>query len=693
MKSINKKSITPFIFLCFLSSVVFAQKSLNTNSDNLYDVPFAELSKIQFYSANRELTDFDKVPATISVITAEEIKLSGARNLNDVLQRIPGFSLDTWSDVQPFIAHRGIKSDQNISMLLLVNGVPQNEKWAYGIHNQHMFPSLAHVKRIEIVRGSNSTLWGGDASTGVINIFTFDGEDIDDGANKFGSLMANYNYQFEDKEHVTSLQYGKKFTKGDLFISGAYANDDGDVYQIQSNNKAVNWEAYRNNIEMNLKASLGDFILTSRYVNSESPGPYKITSDDDRLAVPASDVKNSQFFDLFTLALMHNLKLNNKLKIESNLRFNDIKFDKQKNADRINLGLFYEKGIALDVLAHYKLDNWRSKLGIFGEIENYTSENANYIAYNLIGTENVAAIYGETEYTGIKNLILSAGARYMYSDLRSTGGNFMPRASAVYNINDKWGLKYSFSTGIVRPQRVYNGGDGWPLSALPVVNGENYVRYGGTREPQKTNTNELQLHFAGDKQYFTATIFQVDARNMFTWMGKNFETDEMHEGYPVLKRFAYGSVTYIRSQGVELEYNAEIFKNFRTNINFTYQNAQYKSPYITGENNTIQVDEFTVGERLNGSPDLIWNLEATYSLKKLSCNVHYRGFKGYKNWALEKTHGTINYLDANVLVPNIFKNLDLSIYGKNIFNNISHRGDNDIAAIGRRIGINLRLKI
>jgi len=113
----------------------------------------------------------DALPVGVTVVTAEEIRRSPARSIQEVLSRFAGVHIrDNTGGPDPQIDLRGfgITGDQNT--LVLVNGqrISENELVSAGLS---AIPVNA-IERIEILRGSGAVLYGGGASGGTINIIT-----------------------------------------------------------------------------------------------------------------------------------------------------------------------------------------------------------------------------------------------------------------------------------------------------------------------------------------------------------------------------------------------------------------------------------------------------------------------------------------------------------------------------------------
>ncbi len=120
--------------------------------------------------------DVNEAPSIITIITSEEITQLGARDLTDILNTVPGFNIAT--DVQNGIAFgiRGNWSHEG-KMLYMIDGMTMNEL-AYGTYVVgNRFP-INCIDRIEIIRGAGSSIYGGVAGLGVVNIITKKGQKI-----------------------------------------------------------------------------------------------------------------------------------------------------------------------------------------------------------------------------------------------------------------------------------------------------------------------------------------------------------------------------------------------------------------------------------------------------------------------------------------------------------------------------------
>ena len=113
-----------------------------------------------------------KTPASVTVITAEDIARTPARNILDLLEvYVPGAIYMNHS-VGPVPGIRGILVDRPYKFLVNVNGINVNIKAHYGARLELLNWELSDIARIEVIRGPGSVTYGPGAIAGVINIYT-----------------------------------------------------------------------------------------------------------------------------------------------------------------------------------------------------------------------------------------------------------------------------------------------------------------------------------------------------------------------------------------------------------------------------------------------------------------------------------------------------------------------------------------
>ncbi len=124
--------------------------------------------------ASRRRQSAWQAPAVAHVITREEIQERGIQTVSHALEMEPGFYMaqKEWG-TQPYL--RGIPD----SVLFLYDTIPTGSDISKSIHPLDNELSLAPIKRIEILRGPGSVLWGADAFAGIVNLVPMTGKDLE----------------------------------------------------------------------------------------------------------------------------------------------------------------------------------------------------------------------------------------------------------------------------------------------------------------------------------------------------------------------------------------------------------------------------------------------------------------------------------------------------------------------------------
>jgi outer membrane receptor protein involved in Fe transport len=183
-----------------------------------------------------------EAPASVIVITAEEIARRGYLDLEQVLHDLPGFDISR-TQGQPYsnIYPRGLRTTETNRLLLLVDGVEENDLATGAVWLSRQY-SLSNVERIEVIYGPSSTLYGANAYAGVINVITRSPESLVADGERFGVsgevTAGSWNTRSVDvtvagSNRAGSLRWsltGRRYTSDEFDLSGLEdpLNDDWD---------------------------------------------------------------------------------------------------------------------------------------------------------------------------------------------------------------------------------------------------------------------------------------------------------------------------------------------------------------------------------------------------------------------------------------------------------------------------------
>jgi len=154
------------VFLFFLLSNVTVQ------ADDIFDFFETEAQVSQWVTASRIPLSVQQTPATIYVVTGEEIENMGAQTLWDVLRTVPGVDVMTTRSFYGEVSIRGLNKYLNNRTLVQVDGRTVLNGLFDAVYWEGIPVVMAEIDRIEVVLGPASALYGANAVNGVINIVT-----------------------------------------------------------------------------------------------------------------------------------------------------------------------------------------------------------------------------------------------------------------------------------------------------------------------------------------------------------------------------------------------------------------------------------------------------------------------------------------------------------------------------------------
>ena len=197
-------------------------------------------------------------PAIVKIVDHREISERGYQTLAELLADQPGFFMDPEPEgTVPYL--RGIPD----GLLILYDGVPLTMEVAKTQHPLDRELSLSNIKRVEIIRGPGSVLWGADAFAGIINVVPLNGRDISGGtiAGRVGNddLMGGYGAM------------GTAGKKWDLFVSltdsqETYHDDEFQQYRAISDSDFTTVNDHLSSshyLEATANAHVGDWLALS----------------------------------------------------------------------------------------------------------------------------------------------------------------------------------------------------------------------------------------------------------------------------------------------------------------------------------------------------------------------------------------------------------------------------------------------
>lgn len=555
-------------------------------------------------------------PASISVITREDLQKKPVQNLKDVLKDVPGVQITNESDNRQGVSIRGLGSGYT---LILVDGKRVNSRNAVFRHNDFDLSWIPaeSIERIEVVRGPMSSLYGSDALGGVVNIIT-----RKVGTKWHGTLSADTTVQ----EHRDRGDSGN----GNFFASGPLVDDLLGVKVYGALGKREKDQA------SSASGSTGQPRIegyTSRNANLE----FSLTPDEDQDITFGygmdrqdrdSDTLDKNRIERENYSLGHNGRWG---LANTELRFYGEKIE-NKNAETIT-----SKNNSLDGKVVIPLGDYNQFLTFGGEYRNDKLEDGVNMKNGGSTQANQYALFLEDEWRMFENLALTGGVRM--DDHENYGVNWSPRAYLVYNATDTVTMKGGWASAFKAPSLLQLSPDWQSASCRGSCN----VVGSKDLKAETSESVEFGLYYAGQEGLLedvtaSATVFQNDIDDMITVIRtanrslaptyQNFAGFDA-SGNPI---FQYYNVNKARIRGLETELGLPLTDQLNLKLNYTYNDARDLS---NGGNKPLSELPFhTSNATLDWKPLDAWSfyLSANYKGKSRTVTDGNATPGGYTIW-------------------------------------------------------------
>ncbi len=655
--------------LCLLAacSVIVGGMLTEAGAQGKEELLYIEIPQV--VTASKRAEDINKAPSVVYVITAEEIKRSGARSLAEILKRVPGMRISIRES--SLLGSRGFTSDQNDKYVMLIDGMAIRNVIQDGAYNMIDMPDLAMVERIEVVKGPGSTLWGSDAAFGIINIITKNGADV-------GGIKVSLDGSSNDRRIVANFLAGNEYDNGDYLFSFTFTDSNGFGDQGEnrggscydwnypsgvdhSSQNIANGKApdpgdasryldFSPGFELYSKLRLGEMTIKSRaYYLSQSSiweAVYGKAEIDNVMKHFASEIENVK--DLGNYGTL-------------TTKFGAHGFAYERSVPRgasdvsilSNMDIMTETGFDGEAFLNKTVDRHHIIAGAKyittymgpSELSRYyvasgeaNGDHTGYYKYFITlppMQDNTYGVYLEDNCDLTDRITLVGGLGAEYNDRREKTTQLMPRAAAIFQISDVFSAKYAYNAGYERPPAQKKFGR----------------TYGFVRKSESIREHDLEFILKRDKMHATATVYNYQIDNYFT-----FGLDPSGN----LGHINYGEAL---GSGIEVDLRRSVWDNLAFYANYTYANSSINGSPVLGE------------------PRHIYNLGGDwYYTKDISVNVNVNGwhhmYHGIYNGTPQYWTGWREQIvDLCVVADNLNNQpLSLTVYANNLFNNKVHVG-------------------
>jgi len=196
-----------------------------------------ELSQIEVTSPGKKVEKLSNVAAAIFVITQDEIRRTGVRNIPEALRLATGLQVAMFNNGSWPISARGFNTTAANKIQVFMDGRSLYTPLFGGVFWDAQNTVIEDIDRIEVIRGAGGTLYGGNAVNAVINIITKNSRDTQGGlvvagggAAERGFATVRYGGTF--RKNTTYRVYGNYFNRDSLALqNGADAKDPNQMGQ------------------------------------------------------------------------------------------------------------------------------------------------------------------------------------------------------------------------------------------------------------------------------------------------------------------------------------------------------------------------------------------------------------------------------------------------------------------------------
>jgi len=412
-----------------------------------------------------------ETPASVTVITAEDIARYGYRTVTEILQGVTGFYSNSDGNYE-YLGVRGmnILGDYSTRVLILVDGNTTNDPiYGSGYVGNELGVDVDAIKRIEIVLGPGSALYGTHAMFAVVNIITKNGEDV-----RGGSVGVGYG-SWDSKEWKAG--YGQKLDNGvDFNLEGSGVLTNGPNYYFpvyadpSTNNGWENGAAYEDAYKVLAKLSWSGLSLEGGFNWRLSGVPND--SEDSQYFLPIFNNNQSNTVDQGSFAeARYKLSLSPTLDVSFKADFRHYNWTGQYygavlQGDGVTLDTneYVDYADSDSVGAAAQVDwqpfdgDWLT--GGLETVNDYRLQTGNLTldldnggndipAVESLNDLKVSSAFAQDIYKPVDAVTLILGGRYDYYS--STGGTFNPRVGLLYSFLDDNTIKLLYGRAFNAP--------------------------------------------------------------------------------------------------------------------------------------------------------------------------------------------------------------------------------------------------
>ena len=510
-------------------------------------------------SAAGVATDPLTAPASVTVVSGDDLRAEGFTDLTEAVDGAPGVFVDNNDN----ITFRGLRPEDT---LILIDGQRVNTRQSRtngsGGLDQFYVPPASAIDRVEIVRGTMSSLYGSEALGGVVNIITKPVAD-----EWTGSMSIEFRSP-TDKTEVETRQTS-------FFLSGPVAGDRlglqvwGRRLERAQEDGTETDDRELEDINVKLSYVLSpDHEVFLQYGNTstinEAEGlrgsaPFELRREDDRDTLSLGYEGYAAGWDITALLAREDATRETPTSsVDRTIEFSTTTFDIKGSREfqwnglhQLTIGGQYMKADLTDL--------------------NLGSANTTR-RFNFSNTQT--SLFAEDIWQASDRLSLTFGARYTEDE--RFGGKLTPRVYAVYELSDGLYLNGGIATGYKTPE-LRDANENYFLPTGGRRSGD-AIRGNPDLKPEETTTYEMGLRFDNGRTRATATLFQIDFENKIDTA--RIATGAAPQGGDL---YEYINVDKVRNRGLELTAGQLLTDGLEISGTYTFVDSEQLSGVFAGQ--------------------------------------------------------------------------------------------------------------
>jgi outer membrane receptor for ferrienterochelin and colicins len=546
-----------------------AQSSVEPSPDALAALSFEDLMQVRIetvYGASKYEQKVTRAPASVTILSAEDMARFGHRTLAEALRSIRGLYVSDDRNYS-YLGVRGFlrPGDYNSRVLVLIDGHRMNDNIYDGAYfAREGLLAVDVIERIEFVRGPSSSIYGSSAFFGIVNVVTKHGKELGgpeiavgggslgevDGRFSYGAVLENQVEVTLNASYYTRQGHDKLyFPEFDPALSDEPRAANGGIANTRDSEESFGMMGSVSRGDLTLSASV---LSRSKNVPTASFGTLFDT--------PERTEDERSYLELkYSHAFAPDLQLLGRMSYDRFGYSGWYVYDYAAPGDAPDITLSRDAALGTWLNTEWQVTKhlWDRHTLLAGveyrhsldqQQSNYDDTDPRlYYVDDDRQTRN-GAVFVQGEFTLTPQLLLNTGVRYDYY-YGSFGGTVNPRVGLIFSPSQRTTLKLLYGDAFRAPsayERFY------------------YVASGdGSLEPETIRTYELVLErYAGQRDRFNVSLYRYTVEELITQLAS--DAGDIY----------FDNLARVTANGIELEWERKYEGGALARVSYAFQRTE-----------------------------------------------------------------------------------------------------------------------